>query len=115
MLRTISREQILDLLTKLRARIPHIYIRYSFVSYFWIPRRTGEEFQELVDFVGEGWIDNLGIFSYSQEKGSLATEMSNQIPQSIKSKRLKILSQIQKKNIEKHNKQFVGKNYGSCY
>ncbi|SGA32233.1 MiaB-like tRNA modifying enzyme YliG [Chlamydia abortus] len=107
MLRTTSREQILDLLTKLRTRIPHIYIRSSLIVGF--PGETEEEFQELVNFVGEGWIDNLGIFSYSQEKGSLAAEMPDQIPQSVKSKRLKILSQTQKKNVEKHNKQFVGK------
>ncbi|WP_236847609.1 radical SAM protein, partial [Chlamydia psittaci] len=107
MLRTTSREQILDLLTKLRTRIPHVYIRSSLIVGF--PGETDEEFQELVDFVGEGWIDNLGIFSYSQEKGSVAAEMPYQIPQSVKSKRLKILSQTQKKNVEKHNKQFVGK------
>ncbi|EPJ27498.1 30S ribosomal protein S12 methylthiotransferase RimO [Chlamydia psittaci] len=107
MLRTTSREQILDLLTKLRTRIPHVYIRSSLIVGF--PGETDEEFQELVDFVGEGWIDNLGIFSYSQEKGSVAAEMPDQIPQSVKSKRLKILSQTQKKNVEKHNKQFVGK------
>ncbi|SYX09009.1 Ribosomal protein S12 methylthiotransferase RimO,ribosomal protein S12 methylthiotransferase,ribosomal protein S12 methylthiotransferase RimO,Uncharacterized protein family UPF0004 [Chlamydia poikilotherma] len=106
MLRTTSKEQILDLLTKLRTRIPHIYIRSSFIVGF--PGETDEEFQDLVDFVGEGWIDNLGIFSYSQEEGSVAAKMPEQIPQRVKSKRLKILSQIQKKNVERHNKQLVG-------
>ncbi|BAE81254.1 conserved hypothetical protein [Chlamydia felis Fe/C-56] len=106
MLRTTSKEQILDLLTKLRTRIPHIYIRSSFIVGF--PGETDDEFQDLVDFVREGWIDNLGIFSYSQEEGSVAADMPDQVSQSVKSKRLKILSQAQKQNVEKHNQKLVG-------
>ncbi|WP_348664077.1 30S ribosomal protein S12 methylthiotransferase RimO [Chlamydia vaughanii] len=106
MRRTTSREQILELLTKLRSRLPHIYIRSSFIVGF--PGETDQEFQDLVDFVKEGWIDNVGIFSYSQEEGSAAAQMTDQISQIVKSKRLKTLSQVQKKNVDKHNKLLVG-------
>ncbi|EPP36411.1 Ribosomal protein S12 methylthiotransferase RimO [Chlamydia avium] len=107
MRRTTSKEQILDLLTKLRTRISHIYIRSSFIVGF--PGETDEEFQELVDFIKSSWIDHVGIFPYSQEEGSPAADMPDQIPQNIKLKRLKTLSQVQKKNVIKHNKQLIGK------
>lgn len=107
MRRTTLREDIFALISKLRARIPHIYIRSSFIVGF--PGETDEEFQDLVDFVALGWIDNVGIFPYSQEKGSIAAKFSKQIPSKVKAKRLNILSQVQQKNVVKHNKKMVGR------
>ncbi|SPN73402.1 Ribosomal protein S12 methylthiotransferase RimO,ribosomal protein S12 methylthiotransferase,ribosomal protein S12 methylthiotransferase RimO,Uncharacterized protein family UPF0004 [Chlamydia serpentis] len=107
MRRTTSKEQIIGLLEKLRARIPQVYIRSSIIAGF--PGETKEEFQELADFISEGWIDNLGIFLYSQEKGTPAAQLSNQIPEKVKALRLKTLSQIQKDNVDKHNSKFIGK------
>ena len=54
---TTSKEAIMQLLTKLRERIPHIYIRSSFIVGF--PGETDEEFQELVDFIKSPWIDHV--------------------------------------------------------
>ncbi|WP_284441641.1 30S ribosomal protein S12 methylthiotransferase RimO [Chlamydia gallinacea] len=107
MRRTTSKEAIMQLLTKLRERIPHIYIRSSFIVGF--PGETDEEFQELVDFIKSPWIDHVGIFSYSQEEGSPAANMPDQIPHSVKLKRVKTLSQMKKKNVMRHNKQLIGK------
>lgn len=107
MRRTTSKEEIIQLLTKLRTRIPHIYIRSSFIVGF--PGETDEEFQELVDFIKSSWIDHVGIFPYSQEEGSVAARMPDQISQSVKLQRVKILSQVQKKNVAKHNKHLIGK------
>lgn len=106
MRRTTSKAQILALLQKLRERIPHVYIRSSVIVGF--PGETQEEFQELADFIQEGWVDNLGIFTYSQETGTPAAALPNQISEKIKSSRLKILSQIQKSNVEHHNRNLLG-------
>ncbi|AAD18404.1 hypothetical protein CpB0258 [Chlamydia pneumoniae TW-183] len=106
MRRTTSREQILGFLEKLRAKVPQVYIRSSVIVGF--PGETQEEFQELADFIGEGWIDNLGIFLYSQEANTPAAELPDQIPEKVKESRLKILSQIQKRNVDKHNQKLIG-------
>ncbi|WP_100934805.1 30S ribosomal protein S12 methylthiotransferase RimO [Candidatus Chlamydia corallus] len=107
MRRNTSREQIIEFLGKLRSKIPTVYIRSSIIVGF--PSETAKEFQELADFIGEGWIDNLGIFLYSQEPGTPAAQLPHQIPEKVKASRLKILSEIQKHNVDKHNRQLVGR------
>lgn len=106
MRRKTSKEQILSTLSTLRSQIPNVYIRSSLIVGF--PGESEQNFSELVDFVKEGWIDNLGIFMYSQEEGSSAYQMPNQISQKIKKERLKVLSEEQQKNVNAHNIKIIG-------
>ncbi|WP_348660388.1 30S ribosomal protein S12 methylthiotransferase RimO [Chlamydiifrater volucris] len=107
MFRKTSGKEIRLTLKKLREQIPAIKIRSSIIVGF--PGETEEEFQELVEFVKEGLIDNLGIFTYSQEEGSHAATLKDQIPAKEKSRRLSILSRIQQKIVEEKNQNWVGK------
>lgn len=107
MRRKTSREQILTTLSSLRSQVPNVYIRSSLIVGF--PGESEQDFSELMDFVQKGWIDNLGIFMYSQEEGSAAYQMPNQISQKVKKERLKLLSEIQQQNVNKHNSQMIGK------
>ncbi|WP_213357702.1 30S ribosomal protein S12 methylthiotransferase RimO [Chlamydiifrater phoenicopteri] len=107
MFRKTSGAEIRHTLKRLREQVPLVKIRSSIIVGF--PGETEEEFCELVDFVKEGLIDNLGIFTYSQEEGSHAAKLESQISNREKSRRLSVLSKIQQKIVEKKNLSYVGK------
>ncbi len=93
MQRETSRVHIEKLIGKLRAGIPGLAIRTTFIIGF--PGETEAEFETLLDFIGRARFERLGIFKYSQEEGSRAAKMSNQIPARIKNARYRIAMSIQ--------------------
>ena len=93
MQRETSRVHIEKLIDKLRAGIPGLAIRTTFIVGF--PGETEAEFETLLDFIGRARFERLGIFKYSQEEGSRAAKMSNQIPPEIKNARYRIAMSIQ--------------------
>src|SRR6266550_4014289 len=93
MRRETSRVHIEKLIGKLRAGIPGLAIRTTFIVGF--PGETEAEFETLLDFIGRARFERLGIFKYSQEEGSRAAKMSNQIPARIKNARYRIAMSIQ--------------------
>ena len=93
MQRETSRAHIEKLIGKLRAGIPGLAIRTTFIIGF--PGETEAEFETLLDFIGRARFERLGIFKYSQEEGSRAAKMSNQIPARIKNARYRIAMSIQ--------------------
>lgn len=107
MRRATSREDIIDTITKLRKELPGIVIRTSLIVGF--PGETEEQFEELVDFIQEYPLDNIGIFKYSREPGSHSYDLPDQVPEEVKEKRYHRLMQIQKKVVKKRNKAMVGK------
>lgn len=78
----------------LRGAMPDIAIRTTLIVGF--PGETEEEFQDLVDFVEEMRFDRLGVFSYSQEEGTAAAIMENQIDEDLKEVRKETIMDIQK-------------------
>jgi ribosomal protein S12 methylthiotransferase len=82
MRRETSRAHIEDLIHKLRARIPGLTLRTTFIVGF--PGETDSEFAGLLDFIRQTRFERLGIFKYSQEDGSRAARMPGQIPPKIK-------------------------------
>lgn len=88
-----TREQVETLLNKLRTRIPGITIRTTFIVGF--PGETDEDFEELKDFVEKQRFENAGVFQYSQEEGTVAGEMENQIAPEIKENRYHELMALQ--------------------
>ena len=88
-----TRQQVETLLNKLRTRIPGITIRTTFIVGF--PGETDEDFAELLDFVEKQRFENAGVFQYSQEEGTVAGEMENQIAPEIKENRYHELMALQ--------------------
>ena len=82
MRRETSRAHIEDLIHKLRAGIPGVTLRTTFIVGF--PGETDAEFETLLDFIRRSRFERLGIFKYSQEEGSRAAKMPGQIPAKIK-------------------------------
>ncbi len=105
--RTTSKEEIIDILAKLREAVPHVVIRTSLMVGF--PGETEEQFEELVDFVKKVPLDNVGIFKFSLEKEAFAAKLPNQISEEVKQKRFEILAAAQKKMVRKRNRQMIGR------
>jgi ribosomal protein S12 methylthiotransferase len=95
MRRETSREHIETLVQRLRAGIPGVALRTTFIVGF--PGETEAEFEELIGFMEGARFDRLGIFKYSQEEGSRAAKMPDQIPLKIKNSRLQRAMIVQQK------------------
>ena len=93
MRRETSRAHIEDLVLKLRAGIPGVTLRTTFIVGF--PGETDAEFETLLDFIRRSRFERLGVFKYSQEEGSRAAMMSAQVPEKIKNSRYRAAMAIQ--------------------
>lgn len=83
--RRTTRQELADIVTKLRAAIPDICLRTTLITGF--PGETEEEHESLISFIDEMEFDRLGVFPYSPEENTPAAEFANQIPDEIKSDR----------------------------
>ena len=92
--RRSSQALIREKIAKLRAAMPDIALRTTLIVGF--PGETEEEFQDLKDFIAEMKFDRLGVFSYSQEDGTPAARMENQIDDELKEERREELMDMQK-------------------
>jgi len=93
MRRETSRAHIEDLICKLRAGIPGVTLRTTFIVGF--PGETDAEFETLLDFIRRSRFERLGIFKYSQEEGSRAASMPGQVPAKVKNSRYRAAMAIQ--------------------
>ena len=101
-----TRENIVALLHKIRNRSEHITLRTSLIVGF--PGETEEQFQELAEFVKDIRFDHMGVFTYSQEDGTPAGMMDDQIPEEVKEERYHTLMAIQAQVSEEHNRDLEG-------
>jgi ribosomal protein S12 methylthiotransferase len=85
MRRETSREHIENLIRRLRVGIPGLAIRTTFIVGF--PGESEAEFETLMEFIEQTRFERLGIFKYSQEEGSRAGKMPDQIPPKVKNAR----------------------------
>ncbi len=75
--RRTTKKELISLIAKLRKEIPDVTIRTTLITGF--PGETEEDFTALAEFVVETKFDKLGCFAYSQEEGTLAAKMDNQV------------------------------------
>jgi len=73
-----------------------------------LPGETEEHFSELIDFVKEAQLQRVGVFVYSREEGTLAYDMPNQVPETIKKKRMNTLMAQQQDISRDIQKRFIG-------
>lgn len=93
MRRAGNREYLTALINKIKSKVPNIVIRTTFLVGF--PNESEEDFTELAEFVNEMKFDRMGCFAYSQEEGTPAAEMENQIENDVKERRAEILTEKQ--------------------
>lgn len=96
-----------DTVELIRKIIPDCAIRTTFIVGF--PGEREEDFNELYDFIKESRFDRVGVFTYSQEKGTPACDFENQVPEEIKQERKERLMLLQQKISLDKNKELIGK------
>ena len=95
MRRETSRGHIENLIARLRAGIPGLSIRTTFIVGF--PGETEEQFETLIEFIERTRFERLGVFKYSQEEGSRAAKMPEQLPTKIKNERYRRAMTVQQR------------------
>ena len=91
--RRTSKQELIDIVGKLRKEIPDIVLRTTLITGF--PGETEEDHEELKEFVDEMEFDRLGVFTYSPEKNTPAAEMADQVPEEVKEERRDELMELQ--------------------
>ncbi|HID16256.1 MAG TPA: TRAM domain-containing protein, partial [Candidatus Atribacteria bacterium] len=95
------------LIDEIRSKIPDIVIRTSFIVGF--PGEGEDEFYELKDFLEQQKFQWVGVFLYSREEGTYASNMKNQVSEEVKIQRKNSLMALQKRITDSLNKKRVGK------
>lgn len=102
-----TKEGLKQVIQKLRRAMPDIAIRTTLITGF--PGETEEEFQEMLHFIEESQFERLGVFTYSQEEGTPAALLPQQIAEEEKQRRQDQLMALQKEISEAASARLVGK------
>lgn len=121
MKRQITKNETIELLNNIRAIVPDITLRTTFIVGF--PGETEENFQELCDFISDFKFDRIGVFQYSHEEDTTAYLLSDNISIEIKEDRAARLMKIQEEISLNLNEQKIGsiqkvlidRKEGNCY
>ena len=101
-----NRESITALLNKIRAKMPDVIFRSTFITGF--PGETEEQFEELAEFAAEIKFQRLGCFAYSIEEDTKAALMPDQIEDEIKLKRADIIMEHQQGVMAEYCENLIG-------
>jgi ribosomal protein S12 methylthiotransferase len=93
MQRRVNRRQTVELVEKLRERIPNVVLRTTFIVGF--PGETDEQYQKLTEFVAETRFERLGVFTYSLEPGTPSVKLDGHLPEEVKTARRDELMALQ--------------------
>ena len=107
MQRETSSGYIRDLIRRIRAGIPGIAVRTTFIVGF--PGETEADVDELCEFIRETKFERLGVFRYSQEEGTRAAKMAGQLPSKVKEARWHRVMKLQKDIAEQVSSSYIGR------
>lgn len=99
--RKTSTQKILEVIKNLKTQIPNISIRSTFILGF--PGETKENFEELLNFLKNEKLTNVGFFAYSREEGTRAYNFENQVSTKTKNSRVKKAYEVQRIIAENNN------------
>ena len=105
--RRTSKQQLVDIISKLREEIPDIMIRTTLITGF--PGETQEDHEDLMEFVNDMEFERLGVFTYSPEEDTPAAEMEDQIPEDVKEERRDELMELQQEISLDNGEKLIGK------
>ena len=105
--RRTSKQELVDIIGKLRSEIPDICLRTTLITGF--PGETQEQHEELMEFVDEMEFDRLGVFTYSPEEDTPAAEMPDQIDEEVKLDRQAELMELQQEIAFDNAQDMVGR------
>ncbi len=106
MKRATHPDKIRTILQRLKAEVPGLTMRTSFIVGY--PGETDEEFEALYDFVRDMEFQRVGVFRYSQEEGTPSATLPNQISEKVKAERQEQIMTLQAGIHRRHNEKLVG-------
>ena len=104
--RKYTKEQYLDLIKRIRNKIPDVVFSTDIIVGF--PGETEEDFEDTIDVVKQVNFEQIFMFIYSRRVGTRADKMENQIPEEVKHKRFDRLKQVFEESVEENNKKYIG-------
>ena len=107
MKRGLNQKGIRDRINRLRKAVPDIAIRTTLIVGY--PGETEEDFKTLYEFVEDVKFDRLGVFTYSEEEGTGAALLDDDVPEEIKHKRKNDIIELQHDISLNRNESFIGK------
>lgn len=97
-----NRESLERLIQRVRARVPDIGVRTTFITGF--PGETADDFAELLQFVKNVEFDRVGVFTYSDEEGTPAYDLPNKVdPKIAKQRRDRLMKEQSRISLRRHN------------
>ncbi|MEY8352041.1 30S ribosomal protein S12 methylthiotransferase RimO [Lachnospiraceae bacterium 54-53] len=105
--RRTSKSQLREIVEKLRREIPDMALRTTLISGF--PGETGEDHEELMEFVDEMEFERLGVFAYSAEEDTPAAEFPDQVPGEVKEERRDAIMELQQEISFDRAQSMIGK------
>ena len=109
MKRQITREEMQELISAIREKVPGICLRTTLIAGF--PGETLDDVEELKLFLQQQRFDRVGIFTYSHEEGTSAFDLDDNIPQDEKERRAQNIMEVQQEISYEINAEKVGKVY----
>ncbi|RPH06546.1 MAG: 30S ribosomal protein S12 methylthiotransferase RimO [bacterium TMED46] len=107
MRRGLGQNGIKNRISRLRDAVPNIALRTTLIVGH--PGETEDDYHQLRDFVEEIRFDRLGIFTYSEEEGTLAADLKDDIPREVKDNRKNEILELQHEISLEKNESFIGK------
>ena len=107
MRRGLGQDGIKNRISRLRDAVPNIALRTTLIVGH--PGETEDDYHQLRDFVEEIRFDRLGIFTYSEEEGTLAADLKDDIPREVKDNRKNEILELQHEISLEKNESFIGK------
>ncbi len=104
--RKYTKEQYLELVEKMRKRIPNVVFSTDIIVGF--PGETKEDFEDTLDVVRKVNFEQVYMFIYSRRVGTVADRMENQIPEEIKHQRFDKLKELYDSRVSENNEKYVG-------
>ncbi len=104
--RKYTKEQYLELVDKIKTRIPDVVLSTDIIVGF--PGETEEDFEDTLDVVRKVNYEQVFMFIYSRREGTVADKMENQIPEEIKHKRFDRLKELFDSRVSGNNQKYIG-------
>ncbi len=108
MRRNIDKKGTIALIKKIRHKVPGIALRTAFIVGY--PGETNAQFEELYEFIAEQKFERMGVFTFSKEEGTAASELKHQLSSKIKQERYNKLMELQQQISFSFNQAMIGKN-----
>ena len=104
--RVYTKEQYLELVEKMKERIPNVKFSTDIIVGF--PGETEEDFEDTLDVVRKVKFEQIFMFIYSRRKGTPADKMENQVPEEVKHKRFDKLKALYEEILKQNNDEYIG-------